>query len=594
MTQPSSILRTATRVLVAALVFQLMEAPLFAQSRRPQPSRQRGSISAENRTTRTRSGNTTTAERPRGTGTRTVEQSGDDFTVNRDVETQRGASGAVTRQIETDDGRVESVERTSEATNRFGETLEREREVERRNGYVEFESQAQTSTGREIEAEGVAGRNIYGRPAVAGTADTRYYGDVAYGAVRGPSGARGVVAGPYGGTVYTQLPSGYRTMTYYGRPYYAHGGVYYRPYVYGGVPYYYPIPPPYYVSYSSIPVGAVVIVVAGMTYAVSQGTYYKETTNSQGQPSYETVPAPTGAALQTLPPERVLVTLGGTAYYVYANTFYRRIIVDGDSERFVTVTAPQGAVFIPALPPDFEVVQLNTMYFAQDANYYIPFLDAGGDELYLLVDVPPQPPAGATDATTPPAPQATQGTAPAPTELTERADEVPAVEALTVPEGTVLPVRLATNLSSASAQPGDRFKAYLDEDLIVSGRIVAGRGATAYGRIISVDAASQMSGRPTIAVELTDLQVGAQVVAIQTQAVSAEGEEARGARRLLGGVGIGAAIGAIAGGGDGAAIGAAIGAGAGGAAAAASSTPEAAFAAESLLPFALAVPVDVG
>ena len=413
-----------------------------------------------------------------------------------------------------------------------------------------------------------------------------------YGAVRGPNGARAAVAGPYGGAVYTQLPSGYRTASYYGRPYYTHGGVYYRPYTYGGVPYYYPIPPPYYVSYTTVPVGAIILIVAGVTYAVSQGTYYKETTNSQGQPSYETVPAPAGAALQTLPPERVLLTLGGTTYYVYANTFYRRV-VDGGSERFVTVTAPPGSVFIPALPPDFEVVQLNTMYFAQDAKYYIPFLNTEGDELYLLVDTPPQPPVGPETAT--PEGVILPATEPPPSVTAPSTAEQTAWSgAMTVPDGTVIPVRVAATLTSASAQPGDRFKAYLAEDLLVSNRIVAVRGATAYGRVISADAASQMSGKPSIVVELTDLQAGSQVVAIQTQPVSAEGEQAKGARRLLGGAGLGAAIGAIAGGGEGAAIGAAIGAGAGGVAAAASSTPEAEFSSESLLQFVVAVPVQVG
>ena len=345
-----SMMRGTARLLAVVLTIQFAGMPLLAQRRGS--SRQRGSVSASNRTTRSTSGNSTTTQGQRGTSTRTVEQSGDNYTVDRQVQTQSGGSGTVSRDIETDDGRVESVERTSTATGRYGETVEREREVENQGGYVEFEGQTQTSTGREFGTEGVAGRNVYGRPTVAGTADTQYYGDVAYGAVRGPNGARAAVAGPYGGAVYTQLPSGYRTASYYGRPYYTHGGVYYRPYTYGGVPYYYPIPPPYYVSYTTVPVGAIILIVAGVTYAVSQGTYYKETTNSQGQPSYETVPAPAGAALQTLPPERVLLTLGGTTYYVYANTFYRRV-VDGGSERFVTVTAPPGSVFIPGAATGF-------------------------------------------------------------------------------------------------------------------------------------------------------------------------------------------------------------------------------------------------
>ncbi len=60
-----------------------------------------------------------------------------------------------------------------------------------------------------------------GQPAVAGTVNTKYNGTYNAAAARTPYGGwNTAVAGPYGGRVTTTLPSGYRTTTYYGRPYY--------------------------------------------------------------------------------------------------------------------------------------------------------------------------------------------------------------------------------------------------------------------------------------------------------------------------------------------------------------------------------------
>lgn len=113
------------------------------------------------------------------------------------------------------------------------------------------------------------------------------------------------------------------------------------------------MPPPYYSYYSSPPVGAVVLMVAGVAYLMSKdGSYSKQTTSSEGKVVYQSVPAPEGASLKTLPAERVLVTVSGTTYYLYSNAFYRRVL-SGAQESFVVVTAPAGVVFegtLPAVP----------------------------------------------------------------------------------------------------------------------------------------------------------------------------------------------------------------------------------------------------
>ena len=288
------------------------------------------------------------------------------------------------------------------------------------------------------------------------------------------------MAGPYGGKVTTTLPSGYRTTTYYGRPYYSYGGAYYRPYMHHGVPYYYPVPVPYYAYYSSPPVGAIIVMVAGVSYLMSKdGSYSKKTTSSEGKEVYQSVPPPQGASIKTLPATRVLVTVSGTTYYLSANAFYRRVM-NGAQETWVTVTPPAGVVFVPALPADFEVVQLNTMYFTASGQYYVPYLSADGKELYVMVDHPPAPPprqaAGSGRGT------CGQGAAAPAVKSAAAAPAAPAApvrtvaERFTVPQGTLVVVRLATEVSSATAHVGDRVQGFLDQDLAADGRLVAPQG----------------------------------------------------------------------------------------------------------------------
>jgi hypothetical protein len=433
----------------------------------------------------------------------------------------------------------------------------------------------------------VAGRTVYGQPAVAGSVNTKYYGSYAGAARRTPGGGyTAATVGPYGGKVTTTLPSGYRVTSYHGRSYYAYGGAYYRPYTYGGVHYYYPVPPPYYSYYYQPPVGAMILMVAGVTYLMAQdGSYSKKTTDSEGKAAYQSVPAPEGAELKTLPASRVLVTLEGTTFYLYSNTFYRRV-VQGAQEQFVVVSPPAGVVFLQALPPDFEVVQLNTMYFAAAGRYYVPYLSADGSELYAMVDTPPQPQA--------PAPAPAPKPAPTPVGTPEPAAPIRDVaETLTVPTGTLVLVRFQKEVSSQTAKQGDRFQAFLDQDVAANGRMIVAKGAKVYGVVTEIDQGSKMKGKALLSVELTDLQVGDQVVSIKTQPLQVQGQKSSGAKKLAGGALLGAAIGAIADGGQGAAIGTAIGAGVGGAAAAAGDVDPAVIPAQKLESFTVAVPFQV-
>lgn len=583
-------------LVVATMVLAPVEA-LNAQRR------SRGSVSGETRRATVNRSGDTMAWQGRGgiaSGGRTVDRTDSGAQATRSAQTEGGASREVTRSVDADD---RSVDRSSTVTSAQGETANRDRTTSAEGGYASIEGDARTSTGREASGQGYAGRNIYGQPAVSGSVNTKYNGNYAGAAARNPYGGyTAAVAGPYGGRVTTTLPSGYRTTSYHGRSYYSYGGAYYRPYSYHGVHYYYPVPRPYYTYYSSPPVGAMILTVAGVTYLMTkQGSYAKKTTSSDGKETYQSVPAPEGAEIGTLSAERVLVTVSGTTYYLYANTFYRRV-EQGAQEQFVVVTPPAGVVFINTLPADFEVVQLNTMYFRAGGNYYVPYLSADGNEMYVQVDEPPTPPGGQAPGT-PVAPPPAAGGQPAaagqaaasgPSGQPAAAPAIRSVaETLTVPEGTVMIVRLQTDLSSATAEVGDHFQGFLDQDLAADGRMIVGKGATVYGTVTAVDQGSRMRGQASLSVTLTDIEIDGHAVAIQTQPVQAQGQASSGGRKLAGGGLLGATIGAIAGGGEGAAIGAAAGAGVGGVAAAAGNVDAAVIAAQTPEPFTVAAAFQV-
>jgi hypothetical protein len=575
----------------------LPEAPAFAAQR------QRGSVRSVNKspsgtggswsgarsrgtTSRTAtsdgSSRTTTAQTRSGqsaTATRDVSKSGDQVTVDRNVQSSTGASKSSQKTYETDDGRVQSVERDVQATSRSGQTASWEGKAERSGYGWEFEGEGKNRYGQEVKAEGYGARGPYGAGVVADVEGGRY-------------GDRTVVAGrAYGGPVHAaQLPYGARPYNYHGHAYYAHGGVYYRPYYYHGAPYYHYWPPPWGCYYTTVPVGAIALTVAGMALLYSDGTYYK-TTYVEGATQYQVVAPPAGASLPagtTLPADKTAVTISGTTYYLYGNTFYKRVVTNG-KETYVVVTKPAGLVTVKALPEDFEPMQAgSTVYFRSKSRYYVAYLDPSGEELYVVVD----PPAGAVPAvpTTPPgAPKAAAGAAPAPAPPAAK----PQLVSLTVQPNMPLTVRVATEVNSGTAQAGQRFQGNLDADLVADGRVVATRGTKVYGRVVSAKAGTGTGGAPQLSVELTDIEVGGRVLSLATQPVSYTGEAKKAGRKVLGGAALGAGIGGMIDGGEGAAWGAAAGAVVGVAAAKSSPGNQVAIAAGTAVEFRLAKPLSV-
>ena len=136
---------------------------------------------------------------------------------------------------------------------------------------------------------------------------------------------------------------------------------------------------------------------------------------------------------------------------------------------------------------------------------------------------------------------------------------------VTIPASTRISVRTIDRIDSTENHVGDRFKASLEEPLMIDGNVVVAKGADVYGRLAQSKESGTFTGRSQLQLELTGIVVNGQSVPVVTGEYELTGKSrgASTAKRSVGGAAIGSVIGAIAGGGKGAAIGAGVGAGAG-------------------------------
>ncbi|MBI2822094.1 MAG: hypothetical protein HYX74_07695 [Acidobacteria bacterium] len=131
-----------------------------------------------------------------------------------------------------------------------------------------------------------------------------------------------------------------------------------------------------------------------------------------------------------------------------------------------------------------------------------------------------------------------------------------------IPLGTALRVRTSELIDSDSARVGDIFSATLDEDLVVEGELLAGRGSPAKLRLAQAEEAGEFKGRTILTIDLIEMTVGNSAYTLHATPAEQRGEAQgrRAAATVGGGAALGAIVGAIAGGGKGAAVGAAVGA----------------------------------
>lgn len=194
------------------------------------------------------------------------------------------------------------------------------------------------------------------------------------------------------------------------------------------------------------------------------------------------------------------------------------------------------------------------------------------------------------------APQEAQATPPAPVvPPPPAAPPQPVLKQVTLPSGTVVPVRITEELNSKTAQSNDVFHGSLAADLGIQGVIAIPRGAPVVGRIVEARDAAHFKGSSLLTLELTELDVRGQQITLVTDAYSKEGE-ARGkntVEKSAGGAALGAIIGALAGGGKGAAIGGLAGGAAGTGVNAATRGQQVDIPSETLINFNLQSPVTL-
>jgi hypothetical protein len=163
---------------------------------------------------------------------------------------------------------------------------------------------------------------------------------------------------------------------------------------------------------------------------------------------------------------------------------------------------------------------------------------------------------------------------------------------VTVPAGTPILVRMLDSVDSSQNPQGYRFTTVLETNLVVNGSVIVPAGNTVYGRLAQAKQAGRTTGSSNLQLELTDIVVRGTAYPILTSDYEVKGSSSTGrtAKRLIGGAGLGAAIGAMAGN---AGMGAAIGATTGGVASVAQKGQAIKVPSETLIQFRLQQPASL-
>jgi hypothetical protein len=171
----------------------------------------------------------------------------------------------------------------------------------------------------------------------------------------------------------------------------------------------------------------------------------------------------------------------------------------------------------------------------------------------------------------------------------------PVAKTVTLPSGTVIPIRMTDTLDSAKTQSNTVFHGSLAGDLIVDGMVVAKSGAAVTGRVITAKDATHFSGSSELSIELTRIDTVDHPVDVVTDAFTKNGA-GRGKNTAIktgGGAAVGAILGGLLGGGKGAAIGAASGGGIGAGANGVTRGQQVQIPTETLVTFHLQSPISV-
>jgi len=194
-------------------------------------------------------------------------------------------------------------------------------------------------------------------------------------------------------------------------------------------------------------------------------------------------------------------------------------------------------------------------------------------------------------------PQAAQPQSGAPSGATQASKPAPPPppEAVNLPAGTEIRVRLDQDLSSKDSQAGETFRATVADAIMHNGQVIIPKGARAEGTVVDAKPLGRFKGGALLAVKLESVHSRWGTYPVETGTISKaeQGKGKRSAGFIGGGAGLGALIGGLAGGGKGAAIGALAGGGAGTAGTAFTGNKQIVLPAESLLTFKLQEPIRI-
>ena len=138
-------------------------------------------------------------------------------------------------------------------------------------------------------------------------------------------------------------------------------------------------------------------------------------------------------------------------------------------------------------------------------------------------------------------------------------------QSITIPSGTMIPVRMIDSISSDRNQAGQTFRGSLSGPVRVNNHVVLPKGATAYITLVEARSAGKIKGRNELALRLDRIATPSGTYNVQSNVVafrgSSQGKKTAKSAGIGGAIGLGA--GALLGGGKGALIGGGLGAGAG-------------------------------
>jgi hypothetical protein len=92
-----------------------------------------------------------------------------------------------------------------------------------------------------------------------------------------------------------------------------------------------------------------------------------------------------------------------------------------------------------------------------------------------------------------------------------------------LPEGTAIPVRLRSTISSATAHAGDVFRVAIDDPVVVNGQTLVAAGTTAVGRVLEAKASTGSLEPGYLRIVLVSLEIGDRTVMIETSSIFEKG-----------------------------------------------------------------------